>query len=50
MTVEHSKFLIELESISRGIANWAEKQLASGCRLDEVKRKLRQVMIVCERN
>lgn len=50
MTNEQSKFLIELESISREIANWAEKQLASGCSIGEVKRKLKQLAVVAERD
>lgn len=49
MIVEKSVFLIELESIDREIANWAEKHMKMGHSISNIKRKLCQLAVVAKR-
>ncbi len=50
MTIQQANFIIELETISYGIAAWAAKQLEAGRSIQEVKRKLTQIMNVIEKH
>lgn len=49
MIIEASKFLVELDQVSAGLADWAQRKLDQGSTLDEVKQALRSAMKIVER-